>query len=268
MKRKMSLKIRKNGLGQGSNDGGQMRYDRYEFSQRERIESICVYAALAGVVAVLFYQSIIAFILLLPGLKLYLKRKREELLKKQARELSEQFKEAIMAVSASLGAGYSVENSFKEALRDLRNLYGENAVIVKEFENLTGRLAANETLEHILQDLSQRSGIEDISDFTEVFVTAKRTGGDLTAIIRRTAFHIGEKQEVKRDIETVMSSKKMEQRVMNVIPFGIVAYLRLTSPGFLDPLYHNIGGIVIMTICLGLYMFAFALSEKLTNIEV
>lgn len=268
MKSEMNSQIKKNGTGQDSHNGKLLSYATYEYSRQELLENIIVYAAIAAGVAYLFYQSIWAFLILLLGIKKYLERKRKQLLRKRERELSEQFKEAIMAVSASLGAGYSVENSFKEAVKDLRNLYGEGSIIVNEFENLSGRLSANETLESILKDLALRSNSEDISDFTEVFVTAKRTGGDLTAIIRRTAFHIGEKQEVKRDIETVMSSKKMEQSVMNVIPFAIVAYLRLTSPGFLDPLYHNIGGVVIMTACLGLYIFAYALSEKITDIEV
>ena len=55
---------------------------------------------------------------------------------------------------------------------------------------------------------------------------------------------------------------------MNVIPFGIIIYLRVFSPGFLDPLYGNPAGILIMTVSLMIYVGAFCWSQNITDISV
>lgn len=245
-----------------------VRYDIYDMSISEYIKHISTALLIIAAIAYLFYRSVIAFLIFLPFVFFYIKRKKKELLKKSQKELTFQFKEAIMAVSASLGAGYSVENAFIEAAKDLKNLYGQDAVIVHEFSGIRRRLATNETMESILIDFAKRSGAMDVMDFADVFVTAKRSGGDLVSIIRRTAYHIGDKIEVKREIDTLMSSKKMEQSIMNMVPFFIILYVSLNSPGFLDVLYGNVMGVVIMSICLVLYLAAYQIADKIVSIEV
>lgn len=42
------------------------------------------------------------------------------------------------------------------------------------------------------------------------------------SIIRNTADQIGDKIDVKREIDTMLAAKKYEFQVMSVIPFGIV----------------------------------------------
>ena len=49
---------------------------------------------------------------------------------------------------------------------------------------------------------------------------------------------------------------------------GIIFYLKLTSPGFLDMLYGNILGVAVMSVCLGIYGIAYWLGMKIVDIEV
>ena len=58
------------------------------------------------------------------------------------------------------------------------------------------------------------------------------------------------------EVDTIISGKKkMEQRVMSLIPAVIVIYLKVTAKEFIQPLYGNIAGIIIMTVCLGYMLF-------------
>lgn len=245
-----------------------INYDSYQLSFKEWILFIIEGLLIDAMVSYLFYRNIIAFIVFLPAIAVFISREKKILCSNRKKELALQFKEGIMAVSASLNAGYSIENSFKEALKDLLVLYSSDAIIVKEFRAICGRLSSNETLESILQDLADRSGVDDIQDFTDVFITAKRSGGDMVSIIRKTVEHIGDKIEVKREIDTLMSAKKMEQNIMSFIPFIIIFYLDLSSSGFLNTLYGNLIGIIIMTVCLLLYLVAYFMAQKIVNIEV
>ena len=126
----------------------------------------------------------------------------------------------------------------------------------------------NSNVEDLLLDFGIRSHIDDIKDFAEIFRIAKRSGGNLTEIIQQTADVIGEKMDVRRKLSTIISAKKMEQSIMNVIPFGIILYIDWSSPGFFDALYHNFTGILIMTALLGIYGLAYVLAGRIIDIKV
>ena len=66
----------------------------------------------------------------------------------------------------------------------------------------------------------------------------------------------------------LISAKQLEQKIMNVIPFLIVLYVGSSTGSMMDSLYHNAIGIVVMTICMAVYLFAIALSEKIVDIQV
>ena len=89
----------------------------------------------------------------------------------------------------------------------------------------------------------------------------------MVEIVKSTADKISEKIEVKREIKTMIAAKKMESRIMNIIPLLIIVYFWLTSPGFLDCLY-TVSGHIFTTGLFGIYMFGCMLSEKISDIKI
>ena len=65
-----------------------------------------------------------------------------------------------------------------------------------------------------------------------------------------------------------MAGKKLEGRIMNGMPLFILAYLKLTSGDFLELLYGNVLGVVVMTTALAAYAGAIRLSEKILDIRI
>ena len=147
-------------------------------------------------------------------------------------------------------------------------MYGDDSDIVVKFKHIVIRLGQNENLEDILDDFAEESKVEDIMYFAEIFRYAKRSGGDLMAVIKNTAQIIQQKEEVMSEVDTIISGKKMEQRVMSLIPAVIVIYLKVTAKEFIQPLYGNIAGIIIMTVCLGVYVISDMWAKRIVNIEV
>jgi tight adherence protein B len=60
----------------------------------------------------------------------------------------------------------------------------------------------------------------------------------------------------------------MEQKIMSVIPLGIILFLRLTSKDYMDVLYGNPFGVICMTICLMGYGVALFMAEKIMKVQV
>lgn len=243
-------------------------YRVYRYSKTEFILYLGMYLGLDGMFSYLFYRSWIAFVLALPGAIWFLRDKKRTLILKRRNRLRSEFLTAIRTVATSLNAGYSVENAFVEASKELQKIYSEEEMIVREFNWITNQLFLNRPLEGLLEDFANRSEEEDILSFSNVFQVAKRSGGDILAIIRNTVNCIGQKEEARREIEVSISAKKMEQKIMEGIPCFILIYVEVGSPGFLDIMYGNPTGILVMTACLLIYLFACFWARKITEIRV
>ena len=243
-------------------------YREYHFLGKEitkyRVQSIL----LCGALDYLFYQSKWLMILAIPATVVFLKMRKRQLIRERKKNLNYQFKDALNALSVAVQAGYSVENAVSACAGDLERIYPQDADIVKEFRYMEGQLKVSVPVEALFQSLGERSGIEDMENFAAVFYTAKRTGGDMTRIIQTSARMLGDKIDVKKEIETTLAAKKAEQMVMSLMPAGIIIYLKLTSPGFLSVLYGNPFGIAAMTVCLGIYGFSYWLGRKIVDIAV
>ena len=225
----------------------------------------------AGIVAMLgffFYRSVWSLQFLTPVYLLYLREAVRAHAQKRNRETAIQFKDAILAVSANQKAGYSVENSFRQSYEDMVLLYGKESIICRELYTMIAGLGNNRILEQMMYEFGKRSGVDEIMEFAQVFAAAKRNGGNLTEVIERSASVIEEKVETEKEIQLLITARKLEQKIMNVVPFGILLYVSATSQGFFDVLYHNPAGIIIMTVCLIIYIAAVILSGRIVNIEV
>ena len=87
-------------------------------------------------------------------------------------------------------------------------------------------------------------------------------------MIRTTVSCIRQKQETVAEIETVLTGKMTEQKVMSLMPLLILLYVRLTSPEFLSGMYGNLTGRAVMTVCLLIYAVAYLWGKKIVGIEV
>lgn len=218
--------------------------------------------------AYVFYRNLKAFLIFLPFgacVPFFMKKQWK---KKRLERLSGEFKEGIRVLSASLGSGYSVENAFRASVEELTILFGEEGLIVREFSYIVSQMGLNRPVEGLLADFGRRSGLEDVQNFAEIFQLAKRSGGHLGAIMDYTAGVMGDKMQIQEDIRTATASRRMEQRVMSCLPYAIVLYVDMTSPGFFDVMYTTGAGRAVMTACLLCYGAALVISWRILEIEV
>lgn len=221
-----------------------------------------------ALVSYTFYKSLIIVFILIPLVIIFPFFLKKELAKKRRNMLLIEFREMINILMSYLDAGYSIDNSFVATKKDIDKLYKGESLIGNELSYICKYIAINKPIEIPLKEFAYRSGNDDIVDFSETFILAKKSGGTLHKIINNTIKTIRDKIQISMDIQAKTSQKRFEQNIMNVIPFLIILYLNLTSKGFLDPMYTTIVGRIIMTLLLILYIIAFKLAEHILNIEV
>lgn len=244
------------------------RYDRYQLSAQEFLRYALTGIGCAAVFTSLFFQNALVFFVLSPIGAFYPFLIRKKLAKKQLEKLLLQWKEAIISISVSLSAGYSVENAFAQTWKDLRQRFGEDQAISREFGYMVHQIGMNVPIERALQDFADRSGLDEVRSFSDIFGISKRSGADLVRIISETGEVIASRVEVKEEIITMMTAVRLEGKIMNVVPLGILAYINLSSPHFFYPMYHTVAGRIVMAVSLIAYLGICWYSGKLMDIEL
>ncbi|MCR4649002.1 MAG: type II secretion system F family protein [Lachnospiraceae bacterium] len=244
-----------------------MRYDVYKLNPLEIIVSVLIWVSVSAFLAFFFYRSVIAAIIIFLFVPIFIKYVKKYLKERRNRKLEAEFKEMIRILSINLQSGNSAENAFVNTLFEMKKLYGEKAMMTKECEVIVRGLENNVVIEDLILSLGERSANEEIADFAGIFAIAKRSGGNLKEIISDTVEVIESKIEMKREFMILISSKQFEHRIMCIIPFAIVSYIGISSPGYFDGLYGNPFGIGIMSVCLAVYLGAFIWGEKIADIK-
>ncbi len=179
------------------------------------------------------------------------------------RKLRKEFQEFLNAMQMNLRTGYAAENALRESYEELRQLYGEDAIILPSLRRALFELSNRMPMDQVLQRFGEKINLEEAAEFANVFSIAKKSGARLGDVVRETADLITEKMETEDEIQISIASKDLERRMMNIIPFLIILYIGITSPGYFTVLYTSGTGSLVMTLCMLLYLAAVYLGRRI-----
>lgn len=247
---------------------GGKEYSKYKYSLREFCCYGGIFYVLSGFVLYLFYHHIwFSMVAALFISMVFLHIYKKSLIHKKRILLQNQFKDLLDVLVSGIGAGYSIENALISSKKELRNIYAGSDLVIQELEFICNRLKLGVGIDILFENLGVRSGVEEILVFARVYKTARKSGGNLISVMKRTGQNISEKIEIKNEIETMIAGKKLEARCMMVVPLFILAYMQVCSPDFLAPLYYGYMGRGIMTIVFMVYVLCLYWIQKIIDIE-
>lgn len=219
-------------------------------------------------VAQIFYGSIgfsaicgLSVFLFIDQYKNYLKSRRTRIMRNQ-------FGDLLYSLAASVATGRQLSSALHEAHTNLSYVYKSNTPLMVELKYLTKSIAENrDSEENLLSEFAIRSGVEDIRNFVNVYLSCRETGGDMNQVIANASEILMQKMYIEREIRVMTSQKKFEGKIISAMPVLIIMFLNIASPGYLENLYCTISGRLVMTVALIGIVTAYKLTEKITNIE-
>ena len=226
-------------------------YTVYHFTKKEWLYESARALIMIVFTGMLFFGKPLGVVLLLPAGIFLIKERKEK--KKQERmiNLRSDFKEFITSFSSSIQAGYSIEQSIAVGIEDLRRIYPkENRAMIRELLWIQQQLKLQTSCDQLLVNLADRTGLEEIRSFSVVLEVGRKQGGNLVRITRRTTDHINQIIQVQMEMEQAIAGKIMEKKIMFLMPFFIVLYLRMTNASYMKVLFSTIPGHMIMSGCL------------------
>lgn len=243
-------------------------YHVYHMTRKDRIVGFAVGAGGAFLVSWLFFHSVICSLaaMLAAGIgaqSVY----RNYIMEKRKRNLLLQFKDLLESLTSSYSAGKNTLESFTDSLNDMTQIYGEEADIVKELETIVGGMNNNINVEELLINFAQRSGLDDVESFADVFRVAVRQGANIKDIIASTRDIITDKIEVEMEIHTMMAGNKNELNIMMIMPLVVIMSLGGMGSG-MSAADNTPVNVIVKLIALGMFGLAYWLGRKFMNIKV
>lgn len=260
-----------------------LNYRIYVMSPPERLLYFILLFVAGGAVGLIFYgglfknngqatvltlisNAVVFAVVGVLAIKNFLPVVTESLRQKRIDKLKKQFCGFASALTNALASGMNMNDSLLAVVKDLQSQYSEESFIVQEVNEIINGIHNNIPVEVMLEDFGNRSGIPDIVNFATVFSTCYRTGGDIKSIVRRTTDIISEKIMISSEIETAMTSNKMQMNIMSFLPIVIVFMMRTMSGQFAES-FATIVGVIGLTISAGLTIAAYKLGWKITDIK-
>lgn len=232
-------------------------------SKKEMLANLVMIELVVIIVGKLFYGSFIAGVIISPLSMLIYKERRKQIIQRKTRQLENQFKDMLISVSDALKVGYSFENAIRECYRDMCSIYGVDSVICGEIKIMISQIKLNIRTQEVVDNFAKRVDLKNAKLFSQIFQVAKSTGGNMTEIIKSVTDDIVLKETTRDEITASVTEKRMEQRIMSVIPIFIILYITVTTPGFLDVMYASVLGKLIMTGCIAAYVMAYLWGERI-----
>ncbi len=219
-------------------------------------------------IAFLFYRSLFGLIVGVLIIPFWMMLKEDERQAAVAAKTAVEFKEYMMLIVSGLQAGYSLERAVKQGEEELAKLYPTDSVLLGPVHVMNRKISMNVQLERAFDEFAKEIDLDEAKSLAEIISFAKRSGGDYGRHIRETALKIEDNLSVKQEIETITTEKRLELKVMCVMPIVILAYITLTSESFIAPLYRNLAGAAVMTVCLLAYGTCIFLGRRIIDIKV
>lgn len=262
-----------------------LNYRVYNMKPVEKILTFLIAFVVGALVGYLFYGGIgkdefgqpttLTWVLniLIPSVigfvagRLFVPMRVKSVIGKRRKELNHQFRDMLEALTTSLGAGKNVNDSFFAVYEDMKVQYDSDAYILKELEVIISGIHNNVAIEDVLQDFGNRSDIDDIKSFANVFKISYRKGGNIKDIISNTHNILSDKMEIAEDIETLVTSNKMEQNIMIVMPIALIGVIKMMSPEFAAN-FVTPTGIISTTVSIVIFVVAYFVGKAVLDIKM
>ena len=245
-----------------------MRYKPYIPKPVWYIFTFLYLGAVGIICSFLFYDTQWGVVFTVPYLAYIYRKRKKDFVTGRKQQLKEEFKNVISGVSGALQAGYSIENAFLYVLSEIKSDETADNLLEEDLKLLINGMQCGKGLEQGLKELGDKSDIEEIKELAYLVKTAGIYGGNLIRLMGQCARSMAEKSTTELEINTMIASKRLEGKIMSVIPFFIMLYLRLTGVSYIDVLYKTVWGHVFMTICLvGIVLTSISIDKIINSLK-
>ena len=192
----------------------------------------------------------------LPAIFVSIKRKE------RLASFTAQLPDTLDYIARSLRAGNPFSAALKGAANEMPDPTGSEFGIT--FDEMNYGLE----LEDALRNLGRRSGSEEMNMFITAVLIQKTTGGNLADVLNRIATVMRARAGVIRDVAILSAEMRVSSYVLIGLPFLVAGAISIFNPGYLDVLFDNPTGQIVILIQLVLMLIGYLIMRRMINFHV
>lgn len=171
--------------------------------------------------------------------------------------------EALELTARALRAGHGLGAGLKMVGDEMTGPIAEEFNRVFEEQNL------GIPMEEALRGLAQRIPTMDVRFFVTAVVIQRSAGGDLGELLDKIGRIIRQRFEIKGQVAALTGEGRLSGAVLLAMPPGLLAYLFLTNPGYIMPLFTepNMGRPMVIAAAVMQVLGAIAI-KKIVDIKI
>ncbi len=182
--------------------------------------------------------------------------------KRRLIRFNEQLEDALMTMSSSLKAGFSINQAIDAVASENRK------PISVEFRILMQEVRLGVSLDEALYKMQERLDSEDFELVATAIITARQTGGELTAVFERLAGMIRERGRINGRLRALTAQGKLQAAIISLMPLILLFVMFKINPQMMSHFFNNIIGMILIAGVVVLEFVGFFVIKKITTIDV
>jgi len=182
---------------------------------------------------------------------------------------NKQLPETITLIANALRAGSSFLQAIELVVREAQ------PPISEEFGRVVREINLGLAFDVALENMVRRVRSDDLELMATAINIQHQVGGNLAEILDSIAFTIRERVRITGEIRTLTAQQRLSGYVVAGMPLGMIAFLFVLAPSFMQPMFENPPGLfglpagLVVLMLGGFLMFlGFILIRRIVAIEV
>jgi tight adherence protein B len=140
---------------------------------------------------------------------------------------ADQLDDSLQLMASSLRAGHSLLRAVDSVSQEAASPTAE------EFARIVNETRVGRDLNDSLDEVAQRMASDDFTWVAQAIGIHREVGGNLAEVLDAVCRTIRERNAIRRQVKALAAEGKLSAIVLMALPFGIVAFISITNPGYL-----------------------------------
>lgn len=190
--------------------------------------------------------------------KFYLRSRRNRYIL----SLNGQLVEVAMTMSNSLRAGLSIQQAIEVVARETPPPAG------REFGLMARELRLGANIETVIEKMLERLPSDELKVMMTAILVQRKVGGNLARALSEMSHTIAEREKLNGEIRTMTAEARYTSLLIPLLPIGMLVLMRNTMPDFVEPLFNNPIGWIVLAIFGAIQIVAFLIIRRMADIKV
>lgn len=181
---------------------------------------------------------------------------------KRLEKIESQLPEAIDLMARALKAGHAFSGALQMVATD-----GPEPT-AGEFRSTFDEINFGVSMQDALVNLATRIPITDLRYFTIAVLIQRESGGNLAELLDRISGLIRGRLTLLGRIRVLSAEGRLSAWILSSLPFGTALMINIVNPGFLDILWTDPTGIIMVGTALGMMVIGIFAMSRIIRIRV